>query len=131
MERRTTDEIDARWVSIDLNPVFANANSSTRFNRDPLSNVTDSSDRHPWKVFVAKTTAEDGIKIDLNPFHPNSDSSICPNRGSLSNVTDASDMHSAKLHLPRTTTEDGISIDRAEPTYRYMAEPQIPSRNDS
>jgi hypothetical protein len=80
-------------ITIDFNPLPKNADSSIRSNREPLSNVTDSSDSHQAKLPLPKTTTEDGIKIDFNPLHENAYSSIRSNREPLSNVTDSSDLH--------------------------------------
>jgi hypothetical protein len=49
-----------------LTPLFMNVDSSIRSNREPLSNVTDSSDSHQQKLSLPKTTTDDGIKIDFN-----------------------------------------------------------------
>jgi hypothetical protein len=81
-------------ISIDFNPLPENAHSSIRSNRGRFSNVSDSSDLHPEKLFLPKTTTEEGISIDFNPLPENADSSIRPNREQFSNATDSSDLHS-------------------------------------
>jgi hypothetical protein len=60
-------------IKIDFNPFPENADSSIRSNREPFSNVTDSSDvqqeklpsktSDPTKLNLPKTTTEDGISI--------------------------------------------------------------------
>jgi hypothetical protein len=59
MPKTTTED----GIKIDFNPLPENADSSIRSNREPLSNVTDSSDLHPEKLDLPKTT-EDGTKIE-------------------------------------------------------------------
>jgi hypothetical protein len=93
------------------NTDLGNADSSIRPNREPLSNLTDSTGLQTWKLPVPKKKTEDGIKIDCNPLSQNAYSSIRSNREPLSNLTDSSDQHHWKLHLPKARTEDGIKID--------------------
>jgi hypothetical protein len=68
--QRAEPQIKATFggIKIDFNPLARNAHSSIRSNREPLSNVTDSSDLHHMKLDFPKTTTEDGIKIDFNPL---------------------------------------------------------------
>jgi hypothetical protein len=98
-------------MSLKLMGVLENADSSINSNREPFSNVTDSSKLHHSKHSLPKTTTDEGISIDFNPVQENADSSIRSNREPLSNVTDSSDQHDEKLILPKTTTEYGISTD--------------------
>jgi hypothetical protein len=70
------ETISPDGMSIDLNPLSRNADSSIRSNREPLSNVIDSSDLHLEKLHLPKTTTEDGITIDFNPLSKNASSAI-------------------------------------------------------
>jgi hypothetical protein len=74
-------------ITIDVNALPENAASSIRSNREPLSNITDSSDLHSRKHPLPKTTTEDGITIDFNPLPENADSSTRSDRETLSKAT--------------------------------------------
>jgi hypothetical protein len=80
-------------------------------NRQPLSNVTDSSDLRKQKLNLPKIIAEGGITIDLNPNSQSAPSSIPSSREPLANVNDSRDLRKQKLSLPKTTTVNGIKID--------------------
>jgi hypothetical protein len=80
-------------IKIDFKPLPLNEDSSIRSNRLPFSNLTDSSDLHPWKLDLPTTTTDDGIKIDFKPLPLNEDSPIRSNPLPFSNVTDSSDLH--------------------------------------
>jgi hypothetical protein len=91
--------------------VSRNADLPIRSNREPFSNVTDSSDLHRQKLPFPKPTTDEGISIDLKPLSLNANSSIRSNREPFSNVTDSSDLHPEKLLLSKATTDEGITID--------------------
>jgi hypothetical protein len=83
MPKTTTED----GISIDFNLLLENADSSIRSNREPLSNVTDSSDLHQKKLSLPKTTTEDGKTMDCSPDPRNPESQIPSKFESLSNAT--------------------------------------------
>jgi hypothetical protein len=83
LSKTTTDD----GISIDLNPLLENAHSSIRSNREPLSNVTDSSDLRQQKRDLPNITTEDGTKMDRSPDSRNPESQIRSKIEPFSNAT--------------------------------------------
>jgi hypothetical protein len=73
------------------NPHPANTDSSSRFNFDSFSNITDSSDSQHEKQNGPTISTDDGIMIEVNPDSENASSSICFNLELFSNTNDSSD----------------------------------------
>jgi hypothetical protein len=98
-------------ITIDFNRLSLKARSSIRSNREPLSNITNSSELHRKKHILLKMTTDLGITIDFNRLSPKARSSIRSNRESFSNITNSSELHRKKHILLKTITDLGITID--------------------
>jgi hypothetical protein len=91
-----------------------NASDAISLNLDPVSNVTDSSDRQREKLSSPMTLTRAGMKMLLKPLDENAKASIRRSCDPVSSTTDSSNEHSEKHLILRISTLAGMKIESHE-----------------